>query len=45
MPHSRFEWANRIKSAEREYQAVRVGVDWLLGATPDEIHDITDPPK
>jgi hypothetical protein len=42
MPHSRFDWANRIKAAEREYQAVRVAVDWLLGATPDEIHDVTE---
>jgi hypothetical protein len=42
MPHSRFDWANRIKAAEREYQAVRVAVDWLLSATPDEIHEITE---
>ena len=42
MPHSRFDWANRIKAAEREYHAVRVAVDWLLQATPDEVHDITD---
>lgn len=42
MPHSRFDWANRIKAAEREYQAIRVAVDWLLGATPDEIHDVTE---
>ncbi len=42
MPHSRFEWADRIKAAEREYQAVRVALDWLLGATPDEMHDVTD---
>ena len=42
MPHKRFTWADRIKDAEREYQAVRIGVDWLLGAQPDEIHDLTD---
>jgi hypothetical protein len=42
MRHSRFDWAGRIKAAEREYQAVRVAVDWLLGATPDEVHDVTD---
>jgi hypothetical protein len=42
MPHSLFDWASRIKAAEREYQAVRVAVDWLLGATPDEIHDVTE---
>jgi hypothetical protein len=42
MPHNRFDWADRIKAAEREYQAVRVAVDWLLGATPDEVHDVTD---
>ena len=42
MPHSRFDWASRIKAAEREYQAVRVAVDWMLGATPDEIHDVTE---
>jgi hypothetical protein len=42
MPHSRFDWANRIKAVEREYQSVRVAVDWLLGATPDEIHDVTE---
>ncbi len=42
MPHSRFDWANRVKAAEREYQAVRVAVDWLLQATPDEVHDIAD---
>jgi hypothetical protein len=42
MPHSRFDWANRVKAAERKYQAVRVAVDWLLQATPDEVHDITD---
>ena len=42
MPHSRFDWASRIKAAEREYHAVRVAVDWLLGATPDEIHDVTE---
>ncbi len=41
MPHNRFDWASRIKTAEREYHAVRVAVDWLLGATPDEIHDVT----
>jgi hypothetical protein len=41
MPHSRFDWASRIKATEREYQAVRVAVDWLLDATPDEIHDFT----
>jgi hypothetical protein len=42
MPHSRFDWANRIKAAEREYQAVRVALDWLLDETPDEIHDVTE---
>ena len=42
MPHSRFDWANRIKATEREYRAVRVGMDWLLEATPDEIHAITE---
>jgi hypothetical protein len=42
MPHSRFDWASRIKAAEREYQAVRVAVDWLLGATPDQIHALTN---
>ncbi len=42
MPHSRFDWSNRIKAVEREYQAVRVALDWLLGATPDEIHDVTE---
>lgn len=42
MPHSRFDWADRIKAAEREFQAVRVALDWLLGATPDEAHDVTD---
>jgi hypothetical protein len=42
MPHNRFDWASRIKTAEREYHAVRVAVDWLLGATPDEIHDVTE---
>jgi hypothetical protein len=40
MPHNRFDWASRIETAEREYHAVRVAVDWLLGATPDEIHDV-----
>src|SRR2546423_9182921 len=42
MPHSRVDWAGRIKAAEREYQAVRVAVDGLLGATPDEVHDVTE---
>jgi hypothetical protein len=42
MPHSRFDWASRIKAAEREYHAVRVAVDWLLDATPDEIHGVTE---
>ncbi|MDR3622951.1 MAG: hypothetical protein P4L85_26595 [Paludisphaera borealis] len=42
MPHSRFDWAGRIKAAEREYQAVRLALDWLLNATPDELHDITE---
>ncbi len=42
MPHNRFDWASRIKAAEREYHAVRVAVDWLLGATPNEIHDVTE---
>jgi hypothetical protein len=42
MAHSRFDWASRIKAAEREYQAVRVAVDWLLDATPDEIHGVTE---
>ena len=42
MPHNRFDWASRIKTAEREYHAVRVAVDWLLGATPDEIHDVIE---
>ena len=43
MPHSRFDWANRIKAAEREYQAVRVAVDVLLRATAGEIHSIILP--
>jgi hypothetical protein len=42
MAHSLYDWASWIKAAEREYQAVRVAVDWLLGATPDEIHDVTE---
>ena len=42
MPHSRYDWALRIKATEREYHAVRVAVDWLLSATADEIHDITE---
>ena len=42
MSHSRFDWAARIKAAEREYQSVRVAVDWLLNASPDEIHNVTD---
>jgi hypothetical protein len=42
MQHSRFDWAGRIKAAEREYQSVRVAVDWLLDASPDEIHHVTD---
>jgi hypothetical protein len=42
MPHNRRDWEDRIKAAEREYHAVRVAVDWLLVATPDEIHDVTE---
>ncbi len=42
MPHSRFDWAGRIKAAEREYQAVRLAVDWLQDATPDELHDFAE---
>jgi len=42
MPHNRFDWASRIKTAEQEYHAVRVAVDWVLGATPGEIHDVTE---
>lgn len=42
MSHSRFEWANQIKAAEREYQSVRIALDWLLDATPDEIHGLTE---
>lgn len=41
MPHSRYDWALRIKATEREYHAVRVAVDWLLNASADVIHDIT----
>lgn len=42
MPISRFDWAGRIKDAEREYQAIRVAVDWLLTAAPDEVHDVAE---
>ena len=37
MPHSRYHWASQIKGSEREYRAVRVGVDWLLEEHTDEI--------
>ena len=42
MSHSRFEWANQIKATEREYQSVRIALDWLLEAPPDEIHGLTE---
>ena len=41
MPHSRFEWAGRIKAAEREYRSVRLAMDWLNAADPEEIHELT----
>lgn len=42
MPHSRFAWNDRIKATEREYRAVRIALDYLPAATPDEIHDLTE---
>lgn len=42
MPHKRLAWAGRVKDAEREYKAVRIGLDWLLDAHPDEIHDLAE---
>ena len=42
MSHSRFEWANQTKATEREYQSVRIALDWLLEAPPDEIHGLTE---
>jgi len=42
MPHSRFDWAGRIKAVEREYSAARLALDWLLEASPDEIHELAE---
>lgn len=40
MPHNRFDWASRIKTVGREYSATRIALDWLLEASPDEIHEL-----
>ena len=36
MPHEAFAWMRRIKAVEREYQAVRFGMDRLLQAVRDD---------
>lgn len=42
MPHRLFDWRVRIRAALREYQAVRIGLDLLVEATADEVHELTE---
>jgi hypothetical protein len=42
MPHRLFDWRVRVRAALREYQAVRIGLDRLGEATPEEIHELTE---
>ena len=42
MPHRLERWRVRVEAAVREYQAVRIALDLLDGATVEEIHDLTD---
>lgn len=42
MPHRLYDWRVQVKAAEREYQAVRLALDWLEGATSEEIHELSE---
>jgi hypothetical protein len=42
MPHRLFNWQVRVRAPLREYQAVRIGLDILGGATPEDIYELTE---
>ncbi len=42
MPHRLYDWLGRIKAASREYQVMRISLDYLGNATHDEIHDLVE---
>ena len=42
MSHRLYDWLGRIKAASREYQVMRIALDYLSNATHDEIHDLAE---
>jgi len=45
MAHRLYDWFGRIKTASREYQVVRIALDFLENATEDEIHELAEARK
>jgi hypothetical protein len=42
MPQRLYDWLCRIKAAGREYQVMRIALDYLRNATEDEIHELAE---
>lgn len=42
MPHRRSRWLDRIRAVGHEHLAARVSLDWLLEASPEEIHGVAE---